>query len=583
MAVILIIEDEPQIRLTLERFLKLHDFKVLAAENGVKGLEMAKTYRPDLILCDIMMPELDGYGVREKLAEDSQTDSIAFIFLTAKASLDDLRQGMNLGADDYITKPFKFNDVLTSIQTRLKRQQSLSLPYQQELKKLEGLLETPAQSNANGSLLTTSDVQQRFDAQIQQLKRSQKSVVPLLLFQVKQYLEIVSSYGHATAYGIFTKVIDRFQKVFDAQDIEATISQVGSHHLVSLLPLSTQVDSITQIIHDLSATLEETITVNQQSINIQGHFGVSLAVQDGESWAIALNNAEIALHHACEAKQPYQYYSPSLQKQLSRRYQIENLLHSAVKRQELELYFQPQVSLETSQVLGAEALLRWPKSALGSISPVEFIPIAEASGSIHEIGVWALRQACRQAQVWRLEGVPDFRVAVNISSIQMSRSQLVEEIKAVLEETHLPPHCLELELTESAFLHYPDAARHIMEQLKELGIHLSIDDFGTGYAGLSYLQSFPFDTIKIDRCFIRKIMQDVDSLAIVETITKLAQKLNLVVVAEGVEQSQELAILKRYNCHLVQGYFFSAPCSAQEFQQFIQPNFSFGSSLQETV
>ncbi|MDA0266538.1 MAG: EAL domain-containing protein, partial [Cyanobacteria bacterium] len=512
-------------------------------------------------------------------SEDASTDSIPFIFLTAKASLENLRRGMNLGADDYITKPFKFEDVLASIETRLKRQQSLSLPYQKELKKLEELLEPHSQIDASNSSLIESDIQQQFDAQIRTIKRAQKMVVPLLLFELGHYLEIISSYGHTTAYGLLTRVVLRFKQVFKAQASEVSMSQIGSHHLALLLASTDQVNGITNIIHDLFATLEEAFTFNQQTIKLQGHFGVALAAQDGESWSILLNNAEIALQHALQEKQRFKYYSTSLQKQLSRRYQIENLLYSAVKKQEFELYFQPQVNIETGRVVGAEALLRWPNSTLGFISPVEFIPIAESSGSIHEIGVWVLYQACQQAQTWRLEGATDFRVAVNISPIQIFKSQLVEQIKTVLEETHLPPHCLELELTESAFVHYPDAARHTMDQLKELGIQLSIDDFGTGYAGLSYLQSFPFDTLKIDRCFIHKIMEDVDSLAIVETIAKLAQKLELDVIAEGVEHVEELAILQQYGCDTVQGYLFSAPCNAEEFQPFIQPDFSFGSSI----
>ncbi|NEQ49320.1 MAG: EAL domain-containing protein [Leptolyngbya sp. SIO3F4] len=578
MTSILIIEDEPQICTTLRVFLDLHNFQVLTAGNGQQGVTMARAHLPDLIICDIMMPELDGYGVRKKLAEDIRTDAIPFIFLTAKASLDDLRQGMNVGADDYITKPFKFEDVLTSIETRLKRKQALALPYQQELQKLDGLLQPSHQTHVTSSTLSQLDIKQQFDRQVQTLKSAQKSVIPLILFTIGQYLEISSSYGHATAHCLLAAVIERFQQYFQTQSTKVTMTPLGSHHLAILLPSTDQVDGIDNIVLSLLENLEDNFYCNQQSIKLQGYFGIALATKDGEDWDFLLNNAEIALQHAQQKKQRYQYYDPSLQSQLSRRYHIENLLHEAVKQQEFELYFQPQISIEKHRIVGAEALIRWPNSALGAISPIEFIPIAEASGSIHEIGAWVLYTACKQAQTWRLEGFPDLRIAVNISSIQLANSQLVEQIQAVLTETHLPPQCLELELTESAFVKYPEETRKIMEQLKEMGIHLSIDDFGTGYASLSYLQSFPFDTLKIDRCFIRKITQDIDSLAIVETITKLARKLKLDVVAEGVEQVEELKILQKYGCDTVQGYLFSAPCSTDKFYQLLQ-GFSFSQYL----
>lgn len=573
MTSILIIEDEPQICLSLEQFLRLHDFKVLTAKNGRQGVEIARLHFPDLILCDIMMPELDGYGVRQKLASDIHTDSIPFIFLTAKASLEDLRQGMNLGADDYITKPFKFEDILTSIEARLKRQKSLSLPYQQELKKLEILLQ-PSQINETSLSFSQLDIQQQFQLQIQNLKNIQKSVIPLLLFEIGQYLEISSSYSHATAYCLLGKVIDRFKQYFKSQGIETVITRLGGHHLALLLPLTSQIENITNIVHKLLETLEEDFYCNQQSIKLQGYFGIALATKDSENWDLLLNNAEIALQHTLHKKQSYQYYKPTLQIQLSRRYQIESLLNSAVEKQVFELYFQPQVNLEKHQVVGAEALLRWPNSTLGPISPLEFIPIAEASGAIHNIGNWVLHTACQQAQTWRLAGVDDFKVSVNLSPIQLCNKQLVKQIQTVLTATHLPPHCLELELTESAFIKYPDETRNIMEQLKTIGIRLAIDDFGTGYAGLSYLQKFPFDTLKIDRCFISKITQNIDSLAIVETIIKLTKKLKLDVIAEGVEQIEELKILQDYGCDTVQGYLFSAPCPVDKFQQLLQ-GFSF--------
>lgn len=571
MPTILIIEDETKLRQSLARFLKIQDFEVLVAQNGQEGLSLAQVHLPDLIICDIMMPEMDGYTVKQKLGDEIQTDVIPFIFLTAKATFGELRHGMNLGADDYITKPFKFADVLVAIEARLKRRNTLAQTCQLEMQQLEGLLKISPVSDEPSVFHSEGEIQQRFQQYLKGMNDVLK-YLPLLLFETEQYLEISNHYGHTIANILTVEIAKYFQRCLQQNfDVKYAIARVDTSHLAVLLAPTKTIDGVTAIAQKFLTLLDKSLTVNQEQINVQGCIGIALARQDGEDWETLLSHAEIALSTVRNTKQnQYQYYSPSLQRHLSRRYQIAALLRTAIEKQEFELYFQPQISVKQQQIVGAEALIRWPESALGPISPVEFIPIAEQSAVIHDIGAWVLRAACQQAVQWHQEGMTNFKVSVNVSSIQFYDPELVQRVKSILIETELPPNCLELELTEGALVQNPEETDQIMQQLRDLGICLSIDDFGTGYSSLSYLQSLPFQTLKIDRCFIRKITQNADSLAIVKTIIQLAQNLDLDIIAEGVEQEAELNLLTETGCDIVQGYLFSPPRSAAQFKQFLK-------------
>jgi EAL domain-containing protein (putative c-di-GMP-specific phosphodiesterase class I) len=252
------------------------------------------------------------------------------------------------------------------------------------------------------------------------------------------------------------------------------------------------------------------------------------------------------------------------------RVRIEGALRNALERNELVLHYQPQVDLNSGVVVGMEALLRWQHPELGMVAPNRFIGVAEETGLIVPIGAWVLRTACEQAKAWHQAGFQKLRVAVNLSARQFASPDLISEIETVLSDTGLPPDSLEIELTESLFMSDVAQAVELMHKMKGLGINLSIDDFGTGYSSLSYLSRFPIDVLKIDRSFVNDISDDVNDAAIVASIIALAHNLKLAVIAEGVETPEQLHYLRHHGCDEMQGYYFSKPLAAGDFEALLR-------------
>jgi EAL domain-containing protein (putative c-di-GMP-specific phosphodiesterase class I) len=248
---------------------------------------------------------------------------------------------------------------------------------------------------------------------------------------------------------------------------------------------------------------------------------------------------------------------------------IESALRNAVERDEFVLYYQPQLDMKTGKIVGMEALIRWQHPELGMVPPSRFIGIAEETGMIVEIGAWVLRSACAQNKAWQDAGYDKLRVAVNLSARQFGAADLIENLAAVLLDTGLEPKYLEIELTESLFMSDITPAVDLLHRIKALGVNLSIDDFGTGYSSLSYLSRFPIDVLKIDRSFVADITRDANDEAIVTSIIALAHNLKLAVIAEGVETGEQLDYLRRHGCDEIQGYYFSRPLPALQFEQLL--------------
>ena len=249
----------------------------------------------------------------------------------------------------------------------------------------------------------------------------------------------------------------------------------------------------------------------------------------------------------------------------------ENLqLQHALEANEFQLHYQPQLNIETGQIIGVEALVRWQSPRRGLISPAEFIPIAEMTGFIVPLGDWILRQACEQLIAWQQQGLPPLEVSVNVSSLQLARSQFVPRLKQLLAELNFDPRWLKLELTESSLVENIEHTLSQFQAIKKMGVAIAIDDFGTGYASLGYLQHFPFDSLKIDRCFVSNIHDNPKNAAITTAIIRMAQQLDFSVVAEGVEQEAEMQFLRQRHCHIIQGYWVSRPLPPADFLKFMK-------------
>jgi len=299
--------------------------------------------------------------------------------------------------------------------------------------------------------------------------------------------------------------------------------------------------------------------------------GIALYPRDAENYDELLKNADSAMYHAKEkGRGNYQFYSPDLNAAAVDRLDMENSLRHALESNQFELFYHPQINLESGQIVGAEALLRWWHPDKGLILPTRFIPIAEHTGLIVPIGEWVLRTACAQNRAWRDAGYESVRVAVNLSARQFSDKRLVEKIRGILEETGLEPGGLALEVTETIVMEDIESTIKTLQELREMGLSVAIDDFGTGYSSLTYLKRFPISALKIDREFVRDITTDRHDAAIVASVIALGHSLDLEVVAEGVETEAQLEVLRSHRCDEFQGHLISVPVPAQKFEELMR-------------
>ena len=319
--------------------------------------------------------------------------------------------------------------------------------------------------------------------------------------------------------------------------------------------------------------IAEPFEINGQSLVVTASIGICVSPRNGTQPDALLKSADAALVRAKAAgRNTFRFYSPEMDADAERRLALEVALREALEKQELSVYYQPQISLDSGGLIGMEALMRWNNPKFGSVSPVEFIPIAEETGLILPLGEWVLREACKQTRRWLDLGLVTLRVAVNLSARQFRQANLPGRVGDILAETRLPPSALELEITESAFMDNIDEAIAQCRALKSLGCKLSLDDFGTGYSSLAYVSRFPFDKIKIDQGFVRDIIENPVNAAIATATIVMARSLNLTVLAEGVETAAQASFLRSRRCDAIQGYLFSPPLPAEAFEQLLVGN-----------
>ncbi len=563
---ILVIEDERAIRINLLKLLGAEGFHVIAAENGKDGVQLARTEPPDLIICDILMPELDGYGVLRTLQQDPVTATIPFIFLTAKSDRSDWRQGMNLGADDYLTKPFTRAELLEAIASRLQKQVSLQEQHEVKLKQAEAQLDHMLRYNHLTNLPNRISLQEQFS---QLLGQSEVpfGTIPILSLGFGQLNRINNTLGPASGEFLLQAVA---QRLLDCVGTQGIVAHLGAAQFAILLTANVLKNEVIQIVESILEAFSSPFILDVHEILLTSTIGIALYGRDGCDLDTLLKHASVAREEAKKPeKKPYQFYIASIGANSQKALLLELELHQALARQEFQVYYQPKVNLLSGEIKGAEALVRWYHPERGAVSPAEFIPLAEKTGFIVPLGEWVLRTACAQAKAWQVAGFPPIQVAVNLSGYQFNQPHLSNLVVEILRDSELEPPYLELEITESALVQNPEAALATLSELKSVGIQLSIDDFGTGYSSLSYLRQFPFDALKLDRSFVCNLTKDAKNAAITMAILQMARSLNLKVVAEGVENQSQLAFLHRHQCDEIQGYWFSPPVSAETFEEVL--------------
>ncbi|PKO39246.1 MAG: GGDEF domain-containing protein [Betaproteobacteria bacterium HGW-Betaproteobacteria-6] len=392
--------------------------------------------------------------------------------------------------------------------------------------------------------------------------------VALMFLDLDHFKNVNDTLGHEIGDQLLLEAAQRLRSSLDTRD---AVSRQGGDEFAILIQGYGSPSRLASIAQRLINALGEPFMVAGHELRVGASIGISTYPQDGKDIGSLLKNADTAMYQAKAAGgNAYRFFMPEMNTRISERVMLENCLRRASRGEDIYLHYQPQVDAQSGRLVGLEALVRWEHPEKGAIPPSRFIPIAEESSLINEIGDWVLREACRQNRQWQDQGLPPVVMAVNLSAVQLRQANLAQRIIAILADTGLDPRWLELEITESAFVHDTERIVAVLDELSAQGIKLSIDDFGTGYSSLAYLKRLPFDRIKIDQSFVRELPGDTDDIAIVRAIIAIADSLQKEVIAEGVEQPEQAAFLLDHGCRLMQGYHFSRPSSAIAIEAVLQ-------------
>ncbi|GAB1233491.1 hypothetical protein UT4_19590 [Ferrigenium sp. UT4] len=435
-----------------------------------------------------------------------------------------------------------------------------------EKKAAEARIQQLAHFDQLTGLPNRGQLNERFSYAFSLAQRSGESMAVMFL-DLDHFKNINDTLGHSIGDLFLVEIAKRLKSCVREED---TVSRLGGDEFILVFP-GTDADGAAIVANKLIEAISQPCVIDNHELNGTPSIGIALYPSDGESFEELLKKADTAMYRVKHgSRNDFCFFTTEMQAHSERNLQLVSALHHALARNELQVYYQPQVAMSDGHILGAEALLRWQHPELGQISPAEFIPIAEDSGQIIAIGEWVLRTAVQQAKTWQERGLPPLVIAVNLSAIQFRHPGLPEQVTDILDAAQLPHEYLELELTEAVAMDDPQGAVEMMDQLYARGIRMSIDDFGTGYSSLSYLKRFKVYKLKIDQSFVRDITSDTDDKAIVTAIINLGSSLGMQTIAEGVESSGQLAFLRLQGCDEVQGYYFSKPLPAGPFEDFVR-------------
>ncbi len=398
--------------------------------------------------------------------------------------------------------------------------------------------------------------------------RRKKQSLALFFLDLDHFKNINDSLGHAAGDALLCEVSQRMIGVIRKQD---TIARLGGDEFAIILERFEGVRSVVQVAKKIIHSLKQPFILSDQEVFTSTSIGISIYPIDGETPDRLIKNADAAMYHAKnEGRNNYQFYDKTMTEAAFERLEIENRLRQAMRQEEFVLYYQPQLSFKTGEIIGVEALIRWQDPEHGLVLPGKFLPVAEEMGLIQEIDSWVIHEACREAQQWREEGLRPMTMSVNLSKFNLEHGGFMETVQSALKESQLPAQWLELEITEGNLIQHQDRVSEALSQLREEGVGLAIDDFGTGYSSLSYLRHLPFDKLKIDRSFVHDITNDQNAADIIIAVIALGHALHLKVLAEGVETEAQAKMLFDLQCDMVQGNLYYKPLLADDFKKMIK-------------
>ncbi|MHC5599686.1 MAG: two-component system response regulator [Nostoc sp.] len=587
---ILIIDDMADNLRVLSSILTREGYNVRKALNWQMALTATQTVLPDLILLDIMMPEVDGYGICQTFKAWELTADIPVIFISALDDVLDKVKAFKVGGVDYITKPFEFQEVLVRVKNQLAlrsaqleisklnvelehrvKQRTLELEkalqkLQEEInsrQKLQSKLLDIALHDSLTGLPNRVLFIRRLENALNRAKQESSYQFAVLFLDCDRFKVVNDSLGHSVGDELLIAIGRRLQSCLVPID---TLARLGGDEFGILLENITDINIAIQVSEQIIQQLSVTFNLSRYEVFMNASIGITWGNKDYDRPEYLLRDADTAMYRAkAEGRGKYHVFNPAMHQEAIQLLELENDLRRAVERREFLVYYQPIVSLATGRISGFEALVRWQHPIRGIVSPTEFIPVAEETGLINAINTWVLQSACHQLSIWQHQPVtPEpLTISVNLSARLFLQSNFVEQIDRIIYENKINPAYLELEITESVIMENSHAIKIILQKLRERKIKLIMDDFGTGYSSLSYLHSFPFNALKIDQSFVKRMQDNKENMGLVPAMIGIANSMGMSAIAEGVETEEQLAQLRSLNCNFAQGYLFSQPIEQQ--------------------
>lgn len=554
LAQVLVVDDDRSTRSALRHTLQRDGFRVEEAADGAQALLMLKRSQPDVILMDAVMPVMDGFTACAKIQELPNGRAIPVLMITGLEDNLSVERAFAAGASDYIPKPIHF----AVLSQRVRR----IIEANRAEKRIRHL--------AYNDLLTGLPNRTLFFDLLSkslEIAESKSGILAVLFLDLDRFKYVNDNLGHDVGDRLLVAVAHRVRR--SVRNVDC-VARLGGDEFTVVLDELDGPAAAAAAAQNICRVLAAPFQIDGHDIFVTSSVGIAMYPNDGTDVSTLVKHADTAMYRAKKNNSGFQFFEASMEHSISEHVRMESDLRRALENEELDVYYQPQARLDTGEIIGMEALVRWHHPIRGVVSPVEFIPLAEETGLIRPLGDWVLRTACTQLKRWMdMPDMPRLRIAVNLSVKQLLQSDFASTVENVLANTGLPAHLLELEITESTLMENAVDTLEALHRLRNLGVRLSIDDFGTGYSSLSYLKRFPVDIIKIDRSFVRDTPNDADDAAIVTGIIALAHSLRLEVVAEGVETEAQLTFLRDQHCDILQGYYLSKPIPADKFEPFV--------------
>lgn len=577
---ILIIDDEPTIRNFLSEILS-NKFECVEVGSAEEALELLSKETFNLVISDIQLNGISGLEMTPRVHELA-LDTVV-IMISGQQSIECAIKAMRVGAFDFITKPFTIDQV-EAVVNRAIEYQSLLLTKRYYKNHLEELV-TERTAEMHRQITERQRAEEKVNriayydslthlpnptlfrdrlTQELSINGDSKNKLATIFISLDRFRAVNDTLGYSVGEQLVEKAAGRLSQIASKTD---TLAYFGGDQFALLLKEINGVEDVTKVLQRIREAFTDSFKCGEHELFVTASFGISLFPDDGADCQTVLKNSGAALFQVQQnGGNSYQFFTTDMHDKAFKRLSLESDLRRALERDEFVLYYQPQVCAQTDQITGVEALVRWQHPEHGLVPPDEFIPIAEDTGMIVELGQWVLNTACRQSMAWQNAGFVPLRMGVNLSPRQLEQSDLVNIINSIILETGLEPTCLELEVTESLMIGDARQTIETLRQLRERGVKVSIDDFGTGYSSLSQLQNIPLDVLKIDRSFVRDMMLNRNIIAIVKTIIALAHNFKLKTVAEGVETEDQASFLRQLGCNELQGYLFSKPLPPGELE-----------------